>query len=181
VQFFQSMPTSGSYCVARLIPTIALALAACHQSPVSVDASKLEVRATITAPVITASAPQGRDTTQVTVSVTNPRWRPVVVQLGGPPYTSGNMPAAKTHGVGFGVRVVSVDSGPPRGPSQWSWGQPAIRLGARQTLHYTVTLGTTGTESKPGSGLMGITPGHYRVIASFGKQEAAPLDLRVSP
>lgn len=48
--------------------------------------------------------------------------------------------------MGFGVRVVSVDS-----------------------------------EPIPGPGLMGITPGRYRVIASFGKQEAAPLDLRVLP
>ena len=91
------------------------------------------------------------------------------------------MPAAMTHGVGLGVRVVSVDSGPSRGPSQWTWGQQTMRLGARQTRQHTVTLGTTGSESKPGSGLMGITPGQYRVIASFGKQEAAPLDLRVVP
>jgi len=175
------MERYGSCCAVRLIPVIGLALAACHQSPVNVDASKLEVRATITAPVITASAPQGRDTTQVTVSVTNPRWRPVVVQLGGPPYTSGNMPAAMTHGVGFGVRVVSVDNGPSRGPSQWTWGQQTMRLGARQTLQHTVTLGTTGIASSSGSGLMGITPGRYRVIASFGKQEAAPLDLSVLP
>jgi hypothetical protein len=101
----------------------------------------------------------------------------VVVQLGGPPYKSGNIPAAEAHGVGFGVRVLAADGGPDGGPSAWTWGQPAVTLGARQTVRHTVTL----RAAADGAGDLTVTPGRYRVVASFGKQEAAPLDLRVLP
>lgn len=173
------MGRHGFCCIARLGPVIgaALTLAACHQTPVEVDASALVVRAAITTTEIAASARQGRDTAQVTVSVTNPRWQSVVVQLGGPPYKSGNISAAETHGIGFGVRVIAADSGPPRGPSTSTWGQPTITLGPRATLRHTVTLRATAD----GTGGMAVTPGRYRIVASFGKQEAAPLDLRVLP
>ncbi len=160
---------------------VVAALAACHRSPVDVESAALDVRAAVSATRIAASGPAGGDTAQVTVRVTNPRRRPVVVRLGGPPYTGGQIPAAETEGIGFGVRLVSVDGGPPRGPSQWTWGQPTIRLGARQTLTYTVTIGAVRDPSPPGSGMRGVTPGQYRVVASFGKHEAAPLELRVDP
>jgi hypothetical protein len=165
--------------VARLgrVVGTGLALTACHPSPVEVDAATLDVRAAIARAEIAASARPSPDSVQVTVSVTNPRRRAVVVQLGGPPYRSGNIPAAETHGVGFGVRVVAADGGPPRGPSTWTWGQPAVTLGARQTLRHTVTIRAAADDA----GEMTVTPGRYRVIASFGKQEAAPLDLNVRP
>ncbi len=161
----------------RTVVGTGLAVAACHPSPVEVDATALEVRAASTTAAIAVSASGGGDTVQVAVSVTNPRGRPVVVQLGGPPYRSGQIPAAETQGVGFGVRVVSADEGPPRGPSTWTWGQPTVRVGARETLRFTVTLRATSD----GAGEMAVAPGRYRVIASFGKQEAAPLELRVLP
>ena len=158
-----------------------LAITSCHASPMAVEASALEVRATLSPARIAASGPSGGDTAVVIVSVTNPKDRPVVIELGGPPYKSGQIPAAETEGIGFGVRVVSVDSGPPRGPSTWTWGQPRISFLARQTLTFTVTVGAAHGSPPPGSGMRGVTPGRYRVVASFGKQEAAPLELRVDP
>ena len=170
-------------CFARLSAALAagLALVSCHSSPVAVEASALEVRAALSTSRIAASGRAGGDTASVMVSVTNPQGRPVVIHLGGPPYKSGQIPAAETEGIGFGVRLVSVDSGPSRGPSQWTWGQPSISFGAWQTMTYTVTIGATNDTPPPGSGMRGVTPGWYRVVASFGKQEAAPLELRVDP
>ena len=126
-----------------------LALAACHSSPVAVEASALEVQATLSTTRIAATGLAGGDIALVTVSVTNPQDRPVVIELGGPPYKSGQFPAAETEGIGFGLRLVSVNSGPPRGPSEWTWGQPRVSFGARQTLRYTVTIGAANDPRRP--------------------------------
>ena len=155
----------------------ALILAACSASPVSVDDSALQVRATVSPAVIAAPAAPAGDSVRVLVSVTNPDARPVVVQLGGPPYRSGNIPAAETSGIGFGVRVLGADSARQGGPSEWTWGQPTVALGARATLRHTFFI-RVGAQS--GAGLR-VPPGTYRVVASFGRQEAAPAELRVLP
>lgn len=150
-------------------------LAACRHAPVSIDAAALEVRADVTPTQIAASPAGGR--VLVVVSVTNPRWQPVVVELGGPPYKSGNIPAAETRGIGFGVRVVPADSTTHDAPSEWTWGQPTLRLGARATERHTFLVQVGATTA----GGLHVTPGAYRVVASFGRQEAAPVALRVLP
>ena len=157
--------------------SIALLAAACNQSPVSVDAGSLRLRAEVSPVVIAASASPAGDSVQVVVSLTNPRWRPVVVQLGGPPYTSGNIPAAQTSGIGFGVRVLGADSATRGGPSEWMWGQPTVALGSRETLRHTFFI-KVGTESAHG---LSVRPGTYHVVASFGWQEATPIELHVLP
>ena len=154
--------------------------AACSRSPVSVDSSAVEVRAIVSPVVAAASESPDGDSVRVVVSVTNPQVRPVVVQLGGPPYKSGQIPAAETHGIGFGVRVLATDSvgrAQGRGPSQWTWGQPTMALGARATLRHTFVVRVAAQPV----GDLSVTPGWYRVIASFGRQEAAPVELRVLP
>lgn len=155
----------------------ALFIAACSPSPVSVDGSALVVRATVSPAVIVASAVPLGDSVRVVVSVTNPDAHPVVVELGGPPYRSGNIPAAETSGIGFGVRVLGADSATQGGPSEWTWGQPTVALGARATVRHTFFI-KVGAQSKPG---LRVAPGTYRVVASFGRQEAAPAELRVLP
>jgi hypothetical protein len=119
-------PTGPAYTALSVF----LVAAACNRSPVSVDASALQVRADVSPAVIAASASPGGDSVRVVVSVTNPDWGPVVVLLGGPPYKSGNIPAAQTSGIGFGVRVLGADSATRGGPSAWTWGQPTVALGA---------------------------------------------------
>lgn len=167
----------------RTAPLLAVLLAtgvsliACSRSPVEVDASALRVRASISTAQISVSDTTGGDSTQVTVSVTNPAWRPVRVELGGPPYSSGNMPASATHGMGFGVRAVSIGDG--HGPSTWTWGQPTMMVGARATIQYAVTLRAVKASNTRAT--MGVPPGLYHVFGSFGTQEAVPLDLRVLP
>ena len=88
-------------CFARLSAALAagLALVSCHSSPVAVEASALEVRAALSTSRIAASGRAGGDTASVMVSVTNPQGRPVVIHLGGPPYKSGQIPAAETEGI----------------------------------------------------------------------------------
>jgi len=162
-----------------LLTIAGLALLACSRSPVEVDASALRVRAAISTTQISASGPLGGDSAQVTVSVANPGWRPVRVELGGPPYTSGNIPASATHGMGFGVRVVSIGDDHPHGPSTWTWGQRTMTVGARATIQYTVTVRAVTAANARAD--MAVTPGQYQVFGSFGTQEAAPLDLRVLP
>jgi hypothetical protein len=152
-------------------------LTACHSTPVGVEAGELVVRAEVTPTEIAASAvPQVGDV-HVVVSVTNPRARAVVVHLGGPPYISGQIPAAETSGIGFGVRVLRVDDATLIGPSSWTWGQPDVTIGPRETARHTFVIQIA---SQRQSGLS-VTPGTYRVIGSFGREEAAPIELRVRP
>jgi hypothetical protein len=155
----------------------ALLVAACRHAPVGVDASALQVRADVTPTAIAASARPDAGQVQVVVSVTNPGRQAVTVQLGGPPYKSGNIPAAETEGIGFGVRVLPADSATRGAPSEWTWGQPTVTLGARATLRHTFVV-SVGAE--PAGGLH-VTPGTYRVVASFGRREAAPVTLHVRP
>jgi hypothetical protein len=115
-------------------------LAACHHTPVGVDASELQVRAKVTPTEIAASAHLEGGDVHVVVSVTNPRAQSVVVHLGGPPYKSGQIPAAETSGIGFGVRVLRVDGATPSGPSEWTWGQPDITIGPRKTVRHTFVI-----------------------------------------
>ena len=152
-------------------------LAACHQTPVGVDASELQVRAEVTPTDIAASANAEGGEVLVVASVTNLRAQPVVVHLGGPPYKSGQIPTAETSGIGFGVRVLRVDGATPSGPNEWTWGQPDISIGPRETVRHTFVLRVA---SQRQSGLS-ITPGTYRVVASFGREEAAPIELHVRP
>jgi hypothetical protein len=155
---------------------IALLAGACHQTPVDVDASVLQIRAELTPTEIAASArPSGG--VQVVVSITNPEWHAVSVQLGGPPYKSGNIPAAETYGIGFGVRVLGADSATRGGPSEWTWGQPTVTLGSRATVRHTFVI-QVGTQRAGG---LSVTPGSYSVVTSFGRQEAAPIKLHVLP
>ena len=154
-----------------------LLLAAACRSPVSIDASALQVSAEVSPAEIVASRSLDGDSVRVIVTITNPAAYPVVVELGGPPYKSGNISAAQTSGIGFGVRLLGADGATHGGPSEWTWGQPTMTLGPRATLRHTFIIKVGG---KTSSGLNAI-PGNYRVLASFGRQEAAPVELRVLP
>lgn len=157
-----------------LIALAASALALGYRpSPVEVDASTLPVEAMV-AP--TPLAIGSGDSLRITVSVTNPYAHGVVVALGGPPYITGQIPAAETTGAGFGARVVRTVGGPAEGPSEWTWGQPTVSLAPHETLRHTFVFGV-GTDGAQGPVLAGA--GRYRVIASFGRREAAPLFVTV--
>jgi hypothetical protein len=157
----------------RSFCTIVVAAAAlgCHGAPVEVDSTALYIRADVASTTLSASAPA--DSLRVTVSVTNPSSRDAFVTLGGPPYHSGTIPAAETQGIGFGVRVLRSDSAGSGGPTAWTWGQPTFTFGPRETRRYTFVFAVGADTAAQGSVLPG--PGTYRIIASFGRREAAPL------
>lgn len=157
--------------------SLVLLSAACHGTPLEVDSSALQVKVDVTPREIVASASPDGGLVQVVVSVTNPRLQPVVVQLGGPPYKSGQIPAAETSGIGFGVRVMADDNTNGVGPSEWTFGQPTFTLGPRATERHTFVIQVRAQRT---SGLS-VTPGSYHVIASFGRQEVAPIELHVLP
>lgn len=155
---------------------IVLVVVACRQTPVSVDASALQIRAAVTPAEVSATRPPAGGV-ELVISVTNPRVQPVAVQLGGPPYKTGVIPAAETEGVGFGMRVLGADSATSRGPTEWTWGQPVVNLGARETLRHTFLLSVASTDTSVNR----LKPGTYRIVTSFGRKEAAPIMLRVVP
>ncbi len=151
---------------------IALALG-CSPSPLEVPSEALAVTARLESESLSIAS---GDSLRVTISVANPRERPVTVRLGGPPYKTGQIPAAETEGAGFGARVIALDRPERGGPSSWTWGQPTIVLRARDSLSHTFIFAAVPSGAS-GSVLPG--PGTYRVIASFGHREAAPLVVRV--
>lgn len=155
---------------------IVLVVMACRQTLVSVDASALQITAAITPSEVSATRPPAGGV-ELVISVTNQRAHPVAVQLGGPPYKTGVIPAAETQGAGFGMRVLGADSATRRGPTEWTWGQPVINLGPRETLRHTFFLAVASTDTSVNR----LKPGTYRIVPSFGRQEAAPLMLRVVP
>jgi hypothetical protein len=158
-----------------VVPMVALALAvACHHPAALLDWTSLLVSAVVSPSVV--SAPRDSIVT-VTVSVTNPENRQVVVHLGGPPYKTGVIPAAETNGAGFGMRVLAADPAGPRGPTEWTWGQPDYTFGPRETLTHEFTLRLRA--SGPSESLLG--PGRYSILASFGHKEAPIVSLVVQP
>lgn len=161
----------------RFAASVLLLAAACRESSLTVDASALQIRADVSPTEIAASASPADGRVQVVVSITNPRRQPVAVQLGGPPYKSGVIPAAETQGIGFGMRVLGADSTTSRGPTEWTWGQPTVNLGSRETLRHTFVLHVGGTDTSANR----LRPGTYRIVTSFGRQEAAPVVLHVLP
>lgn len=157
--------------------SIVLLAAACRSTPLEVDSSALQVKVDVTPREIVASADPDGGRVEVVVSVTNPRLLPVVVQLGGPPYKSGQIPAAETSGIGFGVRVLADDITNGIGPSEWTSGQPTFTLGPHATERHTFVIQVRAQRASA----LSITPGLYHVVASFGRQEVAPIELHVLP
>ena len=145
----------------------------CHPAAL-LDSTSLLVSAVVHPSI--GSAPRDSIVT-VTVSVTNPENRQVVVHLGGPPYKTGVIPAAETNGAGFGMRVLAGDSAGPRGPTEWTWGQSDYTFGPRETLthEFTLRLRASGPDDKP------LKPGRYSILASFGHKEAQIISLAVQP
>jgi hypothetical protein len=154
---------------------VAAATLGCHGAPVEVDAITLDTRVDVASATLSASAPA--DSLRVTVSVTNPSSRQAVVTLGGPPYHFGTIPAAETQGIGFGVRVLRSDSAGSGGPTAWTWGQPTFTFGPWETRRHTFVFAVGTDPAAQGAVLPG--PGTYRIIASFGRREAAPLLITV--
>ncbi len=144
----------------------------CHRAPRQLPSTGLTVEAEVAPRVLSTRSLS--DSLRVTVIVTNPTSTRVAVSLGGPPYRTGQIPAAETIGAGFGVRVLREDSG--KGPSGWTWGEPIITFGPRGSRRYTFTIPVVRDLNPRGLVLPGA--GRYRV-ASFGRQEAAPVIVTV--
>src|SRR5688572_27455994 len=85
-----------------------LTSAACGRGPTTVDASLLHIDAEVAPSTVSLLSASDSALIEVTVRVTNPQNRAIVVELGGPPYKSGQIPAAQTIGIGYGLRVVST-------------------------------------------------------------------------
>ena len=158
---------------------LSLALAglmvSCADGPTSLRSTLLHVRAEAVPSVASLGEASDSVLIEVNVFVTNPLNQAVIVELGGPPYISGQIPASETNGIGFGLRVLASEGQVHGGPALWTWGKPVFAFPPRGTLSHTFRLTARAVNS---SGIA-ILPGRYRLVPSFGHQEGATLDLTV--
>jgi len=159
----------GSCSWIGLILLVVVGGVACE--PMSASSEELQLSVDVSPAVISKGA--GSDSVEISVRVTNPRWRPVFVDLGGPPYRLRSRPE-ESSGQGFGYRIERPD-GSPGGPGSRTFGHPIYSFDARETLRHTWTVRVNAT------GGYGLAPGDYRVIGSFGKSGGAVARLTVRP
>ena len=154
---------------------IVVAFAACGSGPTTVDASALYVDAQVAPSAVSLLSSSDSALIEVTVRVTNLQNRAIVVELGGPPYKSGQIPAAQTVGIGYGLRVLADAGQVHGGPALWTWGRPTFHFGPLETQSRTFRLVARAAQSTGTD----IVPGRYRLVPSFGREEGMELALSV--
>ena len=148
-----------------LIPLFSLA--AC--TPAAVPASALKVRLVVTPSVVSKSADSAH--VEVRVRVTNPRWRPVIVDLGPPPAAGEDPPRNSKFSAAWTIEAITPGTG-CGGKRSGMWGQRVFRFGPRSTGSAVFHLPINSAPHPAWERIEDIPPGEYRITGSFGTQPA---------
>lgn len=167
-------------CVLPMRPGILIllaSLAAC--TPAVVPASALKVRLVATPQVVSKSADSAQ--VEVRVRVTNPRWRPVIVDLGPPPAAGEDPPRNSKFSAAWTIEALAPGSS-YGGHSNGMWGQRVFRFGPRSTRSAVFHLPINRAPRPVWDWEQeDIPPGEYLITGSFGTQPAPPIRLMVRP
>jgi hypothetical protein len=149
--------------------------------PVEVPASALRLKVAVS-PVVSKTA---GDSIRIFIWVANPRLQPVHVNLG-PGTRFGYGGAPRSEGISCGWEIRAAPPGTNSGPSGGLWGQHVIRFGPLRyrRCQFAIPVNEEVRQMPGGSTRSSgedLPPGEYLVIASFGKQEAAPVRFVVRP
>jgi hypothetical protein len=141
--------------------------------PVQVPASALEVHLHLDRSAVSQSADSA---VLIQVRATNPRLRPVIVDLGDFRLT-GDPTTGSGQGLGYHIEADSGDGG----GGSTSWGKRTYRFGARRTIHQTFVAPLRRSDEEGLPSITRLPPGDYRVRGSFGTHTTPPVPLVVHP
>ena len=147
-------------------------------TPVAVPASALKVRLVVTPSVVSKSADSAQ--VEVRVRATNPRWRPVIVDLGPPPAAGEDPPRNSKFSAAWTIEAIDSASS-YGGQNNGMWGQRVFRFGPRSTRSAVFHLPINSTARPGWDRALDIPPGEYRITGSVGTQPAPPVRLIVRP
>jgi len=144
-----------------------LALTACAQ--ILIPSDRLSVSSSATPTRISS-----KDSVPVIVAirVSNHRLRPVRIDLGGPPWQTLHDISTST-GQGFALFIRAPD-GRATNVNLSTWGRSELGLGPWQSVRWVDTV-WINTARHP------LAPGTYQIITGFGRTEARPITLVVTP
>jgi hypothetical protein len=142
--------------------------------PVQVPASVLDVNVRLAPSVVSQTTDSA---VLIQVHAKNPRWRPVVVDLGDFRLT-GDPETGSGQGPGYHIERVDTLSG---GGGGSTWGKRLYRFGPRGSLRHTFVVPLNGKDEGGLPTPVQLPPGPYRVTGSFGTHTTPPVPLLVRP